>query len=149
VGKTAEAAEGSVAYFPASQPWTDEGDAVRLHGSRCVRCGGVAFPAHKACPSCGAEGGQDAVLLSPTGTLYSFSEIHVAPKGFATPYAVGYVDLPEGVRLFGQIEGRAAELRIGQQVAVVLGPVRAEAASARGGAGGVRTVISYKFKGLA
>jgi len=55
------------------------------------------------------------------------------------------------VRLFGQIEGSAAALRIGQQVAVVLGPVRAEAGSApaRGGAGASvgRTVISYRFKG--
>ena len=90
---------------------------------------------------CGAESGQDTVLLSATGTLYSFSEIHIAPKGFATPYAVGYVDLPEGVRLFGQIETKAAELAIGQKVAIGLGPVRADAAG--------RTVISYKFKGLA
>jgi uncharacterized OB-fold protein len=149
LAEEARAADGGVAYFPASRPWTEEGGAVRLHGSRCGDCGGVAFPAHNACPSCGAESGQDMVLLSPTGTLYSFSEIHVAPKGFATPYAVGYVDLPEGVRLFGQIEGRAAELRIGQKVAVTLGPVRAEAsAGSAAGAGGGRTVISYKFKGL-
>jgi len=139
-----QATDGDVAYFPASRPWTEEAaGTVRLHGSRCSACGSVAFPAHKACPSCGAESGQDAVLLSSTGTLYSFSEIHIAPKGFATPYAVGYVDLPEGVRLFGQIEGRAAGLRVGQKVAVVLGPVRADAS-----AGGGRTVISYKFKGL-
>jgi uncharacterized OB-fold protein len=140
-----DAAAGVVAYFPASRPWTDEAGAVRLHGSRCGRCGAVAFPAHEACPSCG-EIGQDSVLLSPVGTLYSFSEIHVAPRGFATPYSVGYVDLPEGVRLFGQIEGRAADLRIGQKVAVTLGPVRLDASVADAGSG--RTVISYKFKGL-
>ena len=148
LAEEAQAADGNVAYFPASRPWTEEAGAVRLHGSRCGRCGGVAFPAHKACPSCGAESGQDAVLLSPVGTLYSFSEIHVAPKGFATPYAVGYVDLPEGVRLFGQIEGRAAELRIGQKVAVTLGPVRTDASVGVGPTGGGRTVISYKFQGL-
>jgi uncharacterized OB-fold protein len=146
--ETAQAAEGNVAYFPASRPWTAEAGAVRLHGSRCGRCGAVAFPAHKVCPSCG-EGGQDGVLLSPVGTLYSFSEIHVAPRGFATPYAVGYVDLPEGVRLFGQIEGRAAELRIGQKLAVTLGPVRMDSiAGSAAGASGGRTVISYRFKGL-
>jgi uncharacterized protein len=127
-------------YFPAAQPWTVAGGAVRLHGSRCAHCGGIAFPPHRLCPACGAESGQDKVLLSATGTLYSFSEIHIAPKGFATPYAVGYVDLPEGVRLFGQIETKAAELAIGQKVAIGLGPVRADAAG--------RTVISYKFKGL-
>jgi len=131
---------GDAEYFPASRPWTEDGGAVRLIGSKCACCGAVAFPPHPSCPTCGVESGQNAVPLSPVGTLYTFSEIHVAPKGFATPYAVGYVDLPEGVRLFGQIEGRAADLRLGQQVAVTLGPVRTDAPG--------RTVMSYKFKGL-
>jgi uncharacterized OB-fold protein len=136
----ADAVNGGTEYFPASRPWTEEGGTVWLIGSKCARCGAVAFPPHPLCPACGAESGQEAVRLSPVGTLYTFSEIHVAPKGFATPYAVGYVDLPEGVRLFGQIEGRAADLSLGQQVAVTLGPVRADAFG--------RTVVSYKFKGL-
>jgi uncharacterized OB-fold protein len=126
------------AYFPASQPWSIEAGTVRLHGSQCAHCGQSAFPPHPSCPSCGAETGQDTVHLSPVGTLYSFSEIHIAPKGFATPYAVGYVDLPEGVRLFGQIEGKASDLTIGQAVAVTLAPVRTDEAG--------RTVISYKFR---
>jgi uncharacterized OB-fold protein len=134
------AVNGGAEYFPASRPWNEEGSTVRLIGSKCARCGAAAFPPHPSCPACGAESGQDAVQLSPVGTLYTFSEIHVAPKGFTTPYAVGYVDLPEGVRLFGQIEGRAADLRLGQQVVVTLGPVRTEASG--------RTVVSYKFKGL-
>ena len=126
-------------YFPASQPWTERGDAVLLHGSKCGHCGTVAFPAHGLCPACGVDNGQARVELSPVGTLYTFSEIHIAPKGFATPYAVGYVDLPEGVRLFGQIEGRASDLTMGEHVAVTLGPVRADAG---------RPVISYKFRRL-
>jgi uncharacterized protein len=133
----AEAAIGGAEYVPASQPWTVEGDVVRLSGSRCVACGDVAFPPHQQCPACGADSGQATVALSGVGTLYTFSVIHVAPEGFATPYAVGYVDLPEGVRLFGQIEVRAAELRIGQRLAVTLGPVRI-----RDG----RAVIGCKFK---
>jgi uncharacterized OB-fold protein len=133
--------EGSGGYFPASRPWTLEGDAVRLHGTRCGTCGAVAFPAHPLCPSCGAASGQEGALLSPTGTLYTFSRIHVAPKGFPTPYAVGYVDLPEGVRLFGQIDAPPGGLTVGQSVAVTLGPVRTDAAG--------RPVISYRFKGLA
>ena len=136
----ANAVNGGIEYFPPSRPWTEEGGAVRLVGSKCAQCGVVAFPPHPSCPACGAEKGQDAVPLSPVGTLYTFSEIHVAPQGFATPYAVGYVDLSEGVRLFGQIEGRAADLSLGQQVAVMLGPVRTDACG--------RTVVSYKFKGL-
>jgi len=131
---------GDAEYFPASRPWTEEGGTVRLIGSKCACCGAMAFPPHPSCPACGADSGQDTVQLSPIGTLYTFSEIHVASKGFTAPYTVGYVDLPEGVRLFGQIEGRAADLRLGQQVAVTLGPVRTDAPG--------RTVMSYKFKGL-
>jgi uncharacterized OB-fold protein len=62
----------------------------------------------------------------------------VAPKGFPTPYAVGYVDLPEGVRLFGQIDAKAVELEVGEEVAVTLGPVRTDA--------GGQPVVSYKFR---
>jgi uncharacterized OB-fold protein len=134
-----DAAETAAEYFPPSRPWTVEGETVRLHASRCERCGGLTFPARRECAACG--GVEEKVVLSGTGTLYSFSEIHVAPKGFATPYVVGYVDLPEGVRLFGQIEGRAAELAVGGKVAVTLGAVRADAAG--------RPVISYKFKRVA
>jgi uncharacterized protein len=133
--------DGGTAYFPPSRPWSEAGGVVRLHGSKCAHCALVAFPPHPMCPGCGAEGGQDEVLLSPTGTLYTFCEIHIAPMGFATPYAVGYVDLPERVRLFGQIEGNASDLRVGQQVAVTLGPVRTQASG--------DAVISYKFKVLA
>jgi uncharacterized OB-fold protein len=128
-----------IAYFPASRPWTEAGGVVRLVGSKCARCGAAAFPPHPLCPSCGAPNGQERVELSAVGTLYTFSEIHIAPKGFATPYAVGYLDLPEGVRLFGQIEAKASELTVGQQLAVTLGQVRADPAGA---------VISYKFKPL-
>jgi uncharacterized protein len=135
------APSGEAQYFPASRPWTEAGGTVRLHASKCARCGVVAFPPHPLCPACGDDRDQDMVELSPVGTLYTFSEIHIAPKGFATPYAVGYVDLPEGVRLFGQIEACAAELAVGQPVAVTLGPVRTEPSGA--------AVISYKFRALA
>lgn len=132
---------GATEYFPPSRPWIDEGGNVRLQGGRCRHCGVVAFPPHAMCPACGAQDVPETVALSTVGTLYTFSEVHVAPKGFATPYAVGYVDLPEGVRLFGQIEAAASELAVGQQVAVALGPVRTDASG--------RPVISYKFKRLA
>jgi len=29
--------------------------------------------------------------------------VHVASKGWSPPYIIGYVDLPEGVRLFGHV----------------------------------------------
>jgi len=76
--------------------------------------------------------------LSRTGTLYSYSEVHVAPRVFTTPYVVGYVDLPEGVRVFAQVEHRAAELAPGERVEVTLGTIRTSDSG--------RAVISYKFR---
>jgi len=135
----AQAAMGEADYVPASQPWTVDDGVMRLKGSRCIHCGNVAFPPHLQCPTCGEENGQASVALSGVGTLYTFSEIHVAPEGFAVPYAVGYVDVPEGVRLFGQIEARAADLKIGQRLAVALGTVRTRSG---------RAVIGCKFREL-
>ena len=32
-----------------------------------------------------------------SGSLYAWSVVHVAPKGWNVPYIAGYVDLPESV----------------------------------------------------
>ena len=47
--------------------------------------------------------------LSQTGSLYTWSVVHVAPKGWNVPYIVGYVDLPEGVRVFAHIVDAEAD----------------------------------------
>jgi uncharacterized OB-fold protein len=96
------------------------------------------FPQAIACDECGSMEGLVPTRLSNVGTLYSFSEIHVAPAGFMTPYVIGYVDFPEGVRVLGQVEHPARELRIGERVEVRLGLIR-RASSGRG-------VVSYKFR---
>jgi uncharacterized OB-fold protein len=129
--------ERQTVFFPSAAPWREENGRLRLSGSRCPACKASAFPHHSICPACGSDA-QEKVELSDTGTIYTFSHIHIAPKGFAVPYTTAYVDLPEGVRLFGQIEGPQSAIEIGQNVAVVLGPVRTDEAG--------NTVLSYKFK---
>lgn len=124
-------------FFPQSAPWREENGRLRLLGSRCLQCQTSAFPHHSTCPSCGHES-QESAELSDTGTIYTFSHIHVAPKTFTVPYTTGYIDLPEGVRLFGQIEGPPSEIAIGQKVAVVLGTIRTDETGS--------PVLSYKFK---
>ena len=47
----------------------------------------------------------DTVPVAGTGTLYSFTVIHPNPKGGEQPYALGLVDFPGPVRLFGRLEG--------------------------------------------
>lgn len=127
-------------YFPASRPWEESNGEVRLIGMRCPVCNTRTFPAKDICHECANEKGLEPAPLSPTGTLYSFAEVHAAPKGFPSPYVIAYVDLPEGVRLFGQVEHPAAELKMDETVRVVLGQVKTNA-------DGV-PVISYKFRKL-
>ncbi len=135
--ETAQAAP-TVEYYPSADCWVEDGGTVFLIGSRCRTCGKHAFPCRTFCDACGASAGLEPVRLSNTGRLYTFSEVHVAPKAFATPYVIGYVDLPEDVRVLGQVEHAAAELRPDEPVRVVLGVIR----KAEDG----HPVVSYKFR---
>ena len=47
------------------------------------------------------------VPLESTGTVYSFTVIHPGSKTGLAPYALGYVDLPGPVRIFGRLQGKA------------------------------------------
>jgi uncharacterized OB-fold protein len=49
----------------------------------------------------------------------------LAPKGFQIPYAYGYIDLPEGVRVLSKIVGWSPEtLKINASVEIVLEEIR-------------------------
>jgi uncharacterized OB-fold protein len=50
------------------------------------------------------------------GTLYAFSVVHVAAKKWRKPMCIGYVDLPNGARVFTHVEG--ANVAIGDTVEV-------------------------------
>ncbi|WP_326542378.1 Zn-ribbon domain-containing OB-fold protein [Pseudorhodoferax sp.] len=47
------------------------------------------------------------VPLAAEGTVYSFTVIHPGAKTGLAPYALGYVDLPGPVRIFGRLQGKA------------------------------------------
>ena len=92
-----------------------------LTGSRCLSCGTVAFPPARGCQRCGHA--TDQLELSTRGTVWGFtvqrfapkSPPYVVPEGGFVPFAVGYVDLPEGVKVeavldcsdFSELEGDA------------------------------------------
>jgi uncharacterized OB-fold protein len=78
--------------------------SARLCGAECEACSTRIFPAAPVCPICNAERLKPLVLGS-SGKLYAYSTVHVAPATWETPYVIGYVDLPEGVRVFGKVDG--------------------------------------------
>ena len=60
------------------------------------------------------------VELSRHGVLYCYSVVHVNQPGFTPPYVVAYVDLPEGPRIFGHLDGPAD---LGSEVEIYAGPI--------------------------
>ena len=75
---------------------------VRLIGSACAECATQVFPPTEICPECMSED-VARLALSARGTLYSWSVVHAAPKGWRLPFVAAYVDLPEGVRVFAHM----------------------------------------------
>jgi uncharacterized OB-fold protein len=82
----------------------EQARAGRLTGIRCARCGALALPPKEFCPTC-QQRQWEAVSLSGTGTVTSFTVIRIPPRGHAAdaPYAVAVVRLEEGVSLLGRV----------------------------------------------
>ncbi|WP_166354123.1 Zn-ribbon domain-containing OB-fold protein [Phytoactinopolyspora limicola] len=78
-----------------------DSDSGRLLGGHCEHCQLSAYPAPPRCPSC--LGPLAARPLAAEGKLYSYAMIHAGPRGRRLPYTVGYVDLPDGTRLFAHV----------------------------------------------
>jgi uncharacterized OB-fold protein len=92
--------------------------ALHLLGSHCKHCDARTFPAHTVCPFCLSDQ-VETVPLSSAGNLYSFTFVHIAPAAWEVPYGIGYVDLPEGVRLFGKLaDADNTHWKLDQQVRV-------------------------------
>jgi uncharacterized OB-fold protein len=101
----------------------NESDAPRFRIGCCRDCGTLSFPASPVCGSCLSENiGTETVEGS--GELYAYSVVHQAPKGWVVPYALGYVDLPNGLRILGHLEADFTRLRSGLRVELALGVVR-------------------------
>lgn len=99
-----EALAQSEPHFVAPELVEVTSDGPRLIGGRCGACGALSFPKAAVCSACLSED-LAAAHLSTEGRLYSFAVVHQAPKGWTVPYTLGYVDLPEGVRVLAHIEG--------------------------------------------
>jgi hypothetical protein len=91
----------------ASNVWSAD-QPPRLIASQDTKTGTLRFPAYPASSPLAAS--QETVALETSGTVYSCSVIHPNPKSGAQPFALGYVDLPGPVRIFGRIRG---DVRIG------------------------------------
>ncbi|VAW08692.1 hypothetical protein MNBD_ACTINO02-632 [hydrothermal vent metagenome] len=93
-----------------------------LLGSRCRACGAHFFPIREACAGCLSDD-LETVQFSTRGVLYTFSIVRQSVPAFEVPYALGYVDFPEKVRIMGQISGcDFDDIKIGMDMELVLEP---------------------------
>jgi len=91
-----------------------------LMASRCPDGHSTAYPPLERCPACWTA--TERVALSGSGRLYSFSTVAVVP---GAPYTIGYVDTPEGARIFAHLTTSEADLRPDQPVQLRLADGRA------------------------
>lgn len=93
-----------------------------LKGSRCRNCGASFFPIREACAGCLSQD-LETIPFSTEGILYTYSVVRQSTPAFEVPYALGYVDFPEGVRIMGQISGIEFEdITIGMPMELSLEP---------------------------
>ena len=105
------------------------GEPPLLLGSRCRACGEHFHPRRVVCARCLHEGCDD-VELGPTGTLWTWTYVHVplfAKKdGSVDAYGVGQVDLPEGPRIQAMLVGGPDDFEIGMPLELDLEVLRTD-----------------------
>ena len=114
-----------------------DGSPPFLKGYRCKKCGQLDFPKMSPCPNCWGED-FEMVPLSRTGTLYSYADVYTPQAGMTAPYIVGYVDLPEDLRIFATLEGEVETFQCGETVELTVGELRTNQDG--------KPITSYKFK---
>jgi uncharacterized OB-fold protein len=120
-----------VARIPIQEGlYSGPAERPQLIASRCKACGELTFPKQDSCPSCAGLESED-VRLGRRGRLWSWtiqrfpppSPPYIGPAERETfvPFGVGYVELPEGIRVEGRLtENDPAKLEIGMEMELVL-----------------------------
>jgi uncharacterized OB-fold protein len=128
--------------------FADTSEGPRLLGSRCASCTTAYFPRAIGChnPDCDESKMEDA-RFGPRGKLWSVSIANypapapvVNPDPYV-PFAVGLVDLPDGLRVLGRMLSDDPEgIEVGCEVELVLAPLGHDESGAE--------VISWQFRPL-
>ncbi|WP_327299672.1 MULTISPECIES: OB-fold domain-containing protein [unclassified Streptomyces] len=86
---------------------------------RCTACSALRFPWLPGCNACGSPE-WDTVEASGAGAVYSYVVMHhPAFPAFDPPYAVGLIELAEGVRMVSNVIGVAYDkVRVGLPVSL-------------------------------
>jgi uncharacterized OB-fold protein len=111
-----------------------------LVGQKCRACGKVTFPRKRVCPACFGEELADQPL-STTGTLHTFTCSYLGAPHLPAPYLLGFVDVPEGIRLLSllvECDPWEEVLRADMPVEMTIGPLMKDASG--------EDLYTYKFR---
>ncbi len=90
----------------------------KLMAGKCQKCGKIHLPPRPLCDNCYSEQ-FEWQEVSGKGKLLTYTVIHVAPQQFQhlTPYAVGIVQLENGLKIPGMIQGVIQDqLKVGMEL---------------------------------
>lgn len=84
--------------------WREIPQRYRLEANKCTGCGKINFPPRLICSVCHSKD-MEKTKLAETGKVLTYTIIRVPPHRFVdqAPYAVGIVELDDGVKITGQI----------------------------------------------
>lgn len=109
-----------------------------LIGNKCDKCGYISFPKADFCIRCLNEKMVE-VELSQRGTLYSYTITRVPVGKFPVPHAIGFISLPENVRLAAPLVIGEKDFKVGTEMEMVIDTLWQEED---------HNVIGYKFKAV-
>ena len=99
----------------------DGANEVRLLGSKCEHCAEVSIGTNPVCLNCGSDRIRP-IELSTEGELWTYTIVRHKPPGEYLgpepfqPFALGLVELPEGLRIMAPLEGDVDAFQIGARL---------------------------------
>lgn len=112
-------------------------DGGALLGCQCRLCGTRFFPKGVLCLNCQGDNLEE-IRLSRRGKLYSYATAQMPSAHFKPPYSVGYIDLPEDIRVFAPLrDDNERPFEIGMEMELVIEGLWEEDG---------KTIMGFRFK---
>ena len=91
----------------------------KLMAGKCQNCGKIHLPPRPLCDKCFSQEFKWEEIAGK-GKLLTYTTIHVAPQQFQhlAPYAVGIIQLENGLKLPGMITLTPKQLHIGMELTI-------------------------------
>ena len=88
----------------------------KMKGSKCS-CGKVSVPPVQYCGLCDTK--PDLIDIDPSGTVLSYTRLHVTASGFDAPLGIALVELDDGTKFMCNA-GVERDLDIGEKIKLTL-----------------------------